>query len=116
LVGLGGVAVQLSVLKLLTDGFGLHFLIATVLAVETAVLHNFWWHWKWTWGERHCPPTSLLRFQCTTGLVSIAGNLVGMKLLAGVPGIPLLGANLVAIGVIYVFNFAVSDRYVFRLR
>ena len=116
LVGLVGVAVQLATLRLLHDHLHLHYLVATALAVETAVIHNFWLHWKWTWAERNCPPTAFLRFQFTTGLVSIIGNLFGMNLLAGWLGLPLMAASLGTIGLVYVFNYLVSDRYVFRLR
>src|SRR5262249_8430739 len=51
-VGIAGVGVQLLVLALLKSGFGVPYLTATVLAVETAVLHNFFWHERWTWIER----------------------------------------------------------------
>jgi len=115
-VGLAGIVVQLAALKLLRDGFGVHYLLATALAVEIAVLHNFWWHWKWTWRERNAPPSRLLHFQCTTGIVSILGNLFGMSILTGVWGLPLLPANLLSIGFTYVFNFLAADRFVFRLR
>lgn len=115
-VGLAGIVVQLAMLKLLRDTAGWHYLAATAIAVETAVLHNFYWHWKWTWAERGAPGRRLLHFQCTTGLVSIAGNLIGMKALAGAIGLPLLPANLFTIAALYAFNFLVADRYVFRLR
>lgn len=115
-VGLAGVFVQLAVLNLLERHAGLHYLPATALAVEAAVLHNFWWHWKWTWAARQAPATSLWRFQCTTGLLSIAGNLFGMKLLAGLLGWPALPANLSTIAGLYLFNFVVADRFVFRVR
>lgn len=115
-VGLAGIIVQLATLKLLRDGFGVHYLVATAIAVEAAVLHNFWWHWKWTWALRAAPASRLIHFQCTTGLVSITGNLVGMKTLAGVLSIPLLPANLLTIAAMHLFNFLVADRYVFRLR
>ena len=115
-VGLAGILVQLAMLKLLRDTAGLHYLAATAIAVEAAVLHNFYWHWKWTWAERGAPARRLLHFQCTTGFVSIAGNLIGMKALAGILCLPLLPANLATIAVMHVFNFLVADRYVFRLR
>lgn len=115
-VGLAGIMVQLAMLALLRDMAGLHYLVATALAVEAAVLHNFYWHWKWTWAERSAPAQRLLHFQCTTGFVSIAGNLVGMRALAGELGLPLVAANLLTIASVYVFNFLVADRYVFRLR
>lgn len=115
-VGLAGVFVQLAMLNLLERQFHLHYLLATALAVETAVLHNFWWHWKWTWGARKAPATALLRFQSTTGVLSVAGNLCGMKLLAGLAGWPPVPANLATIAGLYVFNFLVADRFVFRVR
>ena len=115
-VGLAGILVQIAMLKLLRDGAGLHYLAATAIAVEIAVLHNFYWHWKWTWAERAAPARRLVHFQCTTGLISIAGNLAGMRALAGTLGLPLIAANLLTIASIYLFNFLVADRYVFRLR
>jgi putative flippase GtrA len=47
-VGAIGVGVQLAVLTLLAGQLGVNYLVATALAVETAVLHNFVWHEKWT--------------------------------------------------------------------
>src|ERR1035438_3026162 len=49
LVGIGGFALQLGMLWVLARLFGVHYLIATALAVEIAVLHNFAWHEAWTW-------------------------------------------------------------------
>jgi putative flippase GtrA len=43
-VGAAGVVVQLAALALLKSGFGLGVLPATAIAVEMAVLHNFFWH------------------------------------------------------------------------
>lgn len=114
LVALAGVFVQLAVINVLERQFHLHYLVATAIAVETAVLHNYWWHWKWTWGARNAPASSLLRFQLTTGLLSIVGNLIGMKFLAGLLGLPALPANLVTIAGLYVINFALNERFVFR--
>src|SRR5262249_1450552 len=51
-VGLIGAAVQITVLAALTHGANLNYLVATALAVETAVLHNFIWHQRWTWRDR----------------------------------------------------------------
>ena len=49
-VGLVGMAVQLGALVALTELGRLNVLVATALAVETAILHNFVWHERWTWG------------------------------------------------------------------
>ena len=115
-VGLAGIAVQLAALELFHDFLGMHYLWAAGLPVETAVIHNYCWHRRWTWAERECPGTRFPRFQYTTGVVSILGNLFGMRMMACFPGIPLLGANLLTVGVLYLFNWLAADRYVFRLR
>jgi len=51
-VGAMGIAVQLAALTLLVSGLGVHYLPATALAIELSVLHNFFWHERWTWGDR----------------------------------------------------------------
>lgn len=51
LVGAVGIGVQLGALALLTTA-GVHYLRATALAVEIAVLHNFAWHQNFTWSDR----------------------------------------------------------------
>lgn len=116
-VGLIGVAVQLSVLLFLTRT-GLHYLLATAMAVETALLHNYAWHRRWTWAERGLKPAAeadrLLRFHAANGLVSIASNLLWMRLLTGVWGMPAVPANLLAIGATSLLNFALSERWVFK--
>lgn len=115
-VGLLGIGVQLAALQFYRNHLGWNYLLATAMAVETAVLHNYVWHCKWTWRERQADSSSLLRFQFTTGLVSIFGNLFAMRILTGMVGLPVLPASLVSITALYMFNFLVSDRYVFRLR
>src|SRR5262249_39203737 len=83
LVGALGIIVQLLALHLLTSFFGLNYLIATGLAVEAAILHNFALHERWTWSDR--PRQNriesvyrLFRFNSTTGVISIIGNLIFM--------------------------------------
>ena len=51
-VGLIGIGVQLLALALLKSGLHLNYLLATALAVETAVVHNFLWHERFTWRDR----------------------------------------------------------------
>ena len=38
---------------------GLHYLVAAMLAIELAALHNFVWHLRWTWGDRPGAPGDL---------------------------------------------------------
>ena len=108
-VGLIGVAVQLGVLALLTKAH-VYYLLATALAVKVAVLHNYFWHVKWTWAGRR---GSLLRFHLANGLVSIISNLILMRLFTGQFGWPVVPANLLAIALTSIVNFSLGDRWVF---
>src|SRR5262249_46235206 len=84
LVGALGIGVQLGVLILLTRAWHFGYIVATPLAVEAAVLHNFVWHERFTWidkGSRNVSQALLrfLWFDATTGVVSIGGNLLLMR-------------------------------------
>ena len=108
-VGIAGAAIQVTLVWLLTRG-GMHYLIATAIAVEVAILHNFYWHVRWTWKGRH---PSLLRFHMANGLVSILSNLALMRLFTGGMGIGPVPANLAAISITSLANFLLGDRWVF---
>jgi len=117
-VGGLGIAVQMGVLLCLKSGLDLNYLPATALAVEAAVVHNFIWHERYTWADRVRPsweksPPRLLRFNLTTGFISIAGNLALMKLLVGCGHMNYLVANGVAIVLCSMANFLVSEGWVF---
>jgi putative flippase GtrA len=116
-VGLIGFVVQLLVLALLLRA-GLHYLAATAIAVEVAILHNFLWHERWTWRERAASGRARLaqlgRFHLLNGLTSLIGNLLLMRLLVGTLGVPAVPANLAAVTACSLVNFFASDRAVFR--
>ena len=130
-VGVAGFAVQTLALEGLTAG-GLPYPVATALAVEAAILHNFLWHERWTWGDRgaglqacnyeHAACSHghngnrlgrFLRFNAASALVSIAGNVALMCLFAGWLRLPLLLANLLAVLALSALNFLAADRLVF---
>jgi len=118
-VGIAGMGVQLLALITLTTGLGIHYLAATFVAVETAVLHNFVWHERWTWVERTRLSAGgaigrLIRFHLANGLISIAGNMVLMWFFVSRLALPYVPANLIAIGTCAIMNFVASDRLVFR--
>ena len=118
-VGAIGFALQLALLALLLR-LGLHYLAATAIAVELTILHNFFWHERWTWRDRPAEAPSrmaqrLWRFHAANGLVSLTGNLVLMRLLVGLAGMPPLPANLLAVLACALINFTASDRLVFRV-
>jgi putative flippase GtrA len=55
-----------------------------------------------------------IKFNLTTGLFSILGNLALMKLFAGVLQMQYLAANTITIAACSLVNFAVSDKFVFQ--
>lgn len=114
LVGAIGICVQLTALAILHSALGMNYLLATGLAVEITVIHNFVWHERFTWAER-ATTSRLLRlakFNLTTGTFSIAGNLLFTKLLVDA-GLAYMAANAVSIALCSVINFLLNDRLVF---
>ena len=120
-VGVGGFALQASALFVLTHTtHSISYLAATALAVELAVLNNFVWHQLWTWKDRpSLTPIATLRrlakFNITTGLVSIAGNLVFMSILVGRLGFAIVLANLISVVACSLLNFILADRIAFTI-
>ena len=114
-VGAAGIVVQAAALFFFLHIMGMHYLVATVFAVESALLHNFVWHRKWTWADRagRSCLSMLARFNLTTGAVCILGNLFFMSLFVGRLGLNVYAANLAAIGICSLVNFMLADRYVF---
>jgi putative flippase GtrA len=116
-VGGMGIVVQVLMLLVLKTGLHLHYLVTTALAVEAAVVHNFLWHERFTWADRAGTGAArFFKFNLTTGLFSIAGNLLLMKLLVGVGHVNYLLANGITIMACSVVNFLVSDSFVFADR
>ena len=118
-VGGVGILVQLAALWLLRSGLHLNYLIATTLAIEGTVLHNFLWHERYTWADRvrismRESSLRLLKFNLTNGAISILGNLFLMQFLVGNLGVNFIVANVIAIAVCSVLNFLMSDRLVFE--
>jgi putative flippase GtrA len=113
-----GIVVQMTVLCGLTSYTHLNYLLATGLAVEAAVVHNFFWHEHWTWADRTGGRTSFwsrfLGFHFANGALSLVGNLVLMRLFVGKLGISYIFANALAIALCSILNFFAGDRLVFR--
>jgi putative flippase GtrA len=125
-VGGIGILVQFAVLFLLKGVLKFNYLAATAIAVEVAVMHNFAWHEQFTWADRtECVPGTarwsrssrrLMRFNLSTGAVSILGNTALMKVLVGQCRMNYLLANAIAITLCSAANFLVSNEWVFEER
>lgn len=116
-VGALGFALQMGVLFWLASVWHWSYVAATFVAVETAVLHNFGWHERWTWrdrvGTRSGVVRRLARFHLGTGLTSLASNLVLTAAAVELLHFPALAANACAVGITSLANFLVADRWVF---
>ena len=120
LVGLLGFALQTGVLFVLTHVTPqVSYLAATATAVELAVLNNFVWHQRWTWKDRPSLTIKdtlrrLVKFNLTSGLFSIIGNLVFMSLLVGRLGLAIGPANLTSVVACSIVSFVLADRIAFE--
>ena len=119
LVGFMGAILQLTLVWLLTECFGVLSTAAMVVAVEITILHNFAWHERFTWGNRGLKSSRQLalrlwRFHAGNGLVSLAGNTALMYCLVERLKAPVLPAAMGAIVICSLANFLIADRWVFR--
>src|SRR5688572_17102940 len=118
-VGALGTGLQLAIVGLLVRAAGVHYLWATAIGIEAAVLHNFCWHERWTWGDRRTgthtgPAVRLLRFHAANACISLVGSLVLTRLLTGSLGVDPIAANIVSILACGAINFGASEWLVFR--
>ena len=117
-VGGIGIGVQLAALAVFRSWLKMDYLLATGLAVEIAVIHNFLWHERFTWADRPAAHRTqslfrIAKFNATNGAVSILGNLVLMRLLFGKLKFNYIASNCVAIVACSLLNFLLGDRVVF---
>jgi putative flippase GtrA len=117
-VGVMGILLQTSALFVLIHQVGLNYLLATGLAVEAAILHNFCWHEYWTWADRAKGSKSLIirrfiYFQCANGAISLVGNVLLMRIFVDSLSLNYLPANMLSIALCSVINFLAGDRFVF---
>ena len=114
-VGALGFTVQLATLYVLTALLHVHPIVSVVLAVEAAILHNFVWHERWTWRDRVVESSRasmverLLRFNAASGAVSLVGN-VAFTAVFVAAHVPVLLANVIAVGCLTAVNYLVADR------
>lgn len=119
LVGVLGFALQTAVLFVFTHATPqVSYFAATAIAVELAVLNNFVWHQRWTWKDRPSATTKetlgrLVRFNLTSGVFSISGNLLFMSVLVGRFGLPTGPANLASVAACSIVSFVLADRIAF---
>ena len=119
-VGFSGVFVDLGVFWLLSN-VGFAAVTATIASAEVAVLNNFIWNDRWTFGDRSIQQPGrrsrvkrFLKFNvlCLVGIV-LQGTLVG--LMSNVAGFPAIGAKLLAIAIVMLWNFWINLKLSWRV-
>jgi putative flippase GtrA len=117
LVGCAGFILQIGVLACLTRIWGWHYMVATVVAVEVAIVSNYLAHARWTWAdrpgrtrrERLARP---VRYQAATALSMMLNLALTAAFVSRVELSP-EAANVAAVAVCALVNFAAADRLVF---
>ena len=121
LVGGSGVVVDMAVLHLLAIRLGWNVSLGKICAAETALLNNFLWNEVWTFREAMSSTARaggswrgvacrLWRFQaiCVAGIGLAVGFL---HLFHTGLGFNLYLANLLAIGLVTLWNFSLNARF-----
>jgi dolichol-phosphate mannosyltransferase len=122
LVGLSGVFVDMTVLYLLHDpsGLGWGLTRSKIFAAELAIINNFFWNDRWTFGDISRRQRGwrkrlirLLKFNilCLMGLVL---NVLLLNLLFNSLHINYLVANLLAIAIVTGWNFWMNLKFSWR--
>jgi len=114
-----GTIVQIVSLWLFRAIFGIPALPAAALAIELAIVHNFFWHARWTWVDRAVesePPwLRLIRYNVLHSGTAIL-NLGVMAALIDLAHLHYLAANLLAVIACSLLNYVLSNRVIFSLR
>ena len=109
IVGAAGFIVQIVCLQALV-ALGLYYLVATAIAVEAAILHNFVWHAAWTWRDRPTRAADmwgrLLRFNGVSAAASILGNVAIVWALVHGLRVPFVVATGLAVAMVSALNYA----------
>jgi dolichol-phosphate mannosyltransferase len=109
-VGGLGTLVNTGILAILYRQLHLALVVASVMATEVAIGHNFLWNDYWTFGRRGLSLNRFARFN----VVSLGGacvTVVTLWILVRYAGLHYIVANLVGIGLAMVWNFAVNVRW-----
>lgn len=119
IVGLLGLGVKFFVLSVLVEFAHLGYVLATAIAVESTIVHNFSWHLLWTWGDRATGISfsdvlmRLLRFHAANGVVGLIVNLVVMRLLVSGMGFHYFTAMMAATLAAGCANYLLSEFFIF---
>ena len=115
IVGASGYVVNLTVFAVLTgsglffrdgsDGLGLHYIPAAVIAFCVAVTNNFWWNRHWTFDAKHGHAGFQAARFFAVSVAALGVNLVVLELLVSAAGLDELPSQAIAVAVAMPFNY-----------
>ena len=114
-VGFSGYIVNLTVFALLTgeglffrdgsDGLGVHYIPAAILAFCVAVSNNFFWNRHWTFDAKHGHAGFQAARFFTVSVLALGLNLIALELLISAADLSELPAQALAVAFAMPFNF-----------
>jgi dolichol-phosphate mannosyltransferase len=116
IVGSSGVLVNMGVLYLLTEFFGVFYLVSSIIAIEVSILSNFLLNDNWTWHDRkpgHIVHRAI-KYHVAAGLTAVVVNWLLLLILTEVFHLYYLVSNIIGIGCGMISNFIVNDLWTFR--
>lgn len=118
IVGASGVVVNMFFFWFFYKKLGIYSLIASLLAIQLAIINNFLWNDKWTWKEKRKPGIGeffkrLTKFAFASNLVSASGNLLGVFVFLNLLKWHYLFSNFLAISLGVVLNFLVNHYWTY---
>jgi dolichol-phosphate mannosyltransferase len=118
IVGGSGVLVNMGLLFVLTRFLSVRLEIASIIAIETSILSNFFLNNLWTFKKRntHVPFwVRLFRYHLVTGLAGIVNYLV-LLLLVKTFGWHDMLSNLIGIAIGTIINYSLNSLWTWRVR
>lgn len=119
LVGWIGMIVNSGCLYLFKGVLGFPLIPASLMAIEIAIVHNFFWHRNWTWRDRNGDENQsllrqLLTYNLMTGSVDLVANVTVLWLLTTFLGIYYMIANIAGMIVGPFIKFWLNEKVIFK--
>ena len=114
-VGVSGVGVNMGLLILLTEAFGIPYVVSSVAAIEMSILSNFALNNIWTWSDRRTTPLRqrLIKYHAVAGVTAMTANWSLIVFLTKVVGLDYRLSNLIGIAFGVLLNFALNHVWTF---
>ncbi|MEM7116465.1 MAG: glycosyltransferase family 2 protein [Chloroflexota bacterium] len=114
LIGLTGLIGNIAILVGLVEWFGLHYLVAAVVATECATVWNFYWTEKWVFADRgeDIMQRRFGRFFAMNQVFLLFIRLPLLWLLVSQHWAHYVVANLISIGVVSFIRYVLSEQWI----